>query len=263
MSISKNEGKAVQKILCIGGSTLNKGTIEKIKDALIETKFLQKWAVIFVNHDYFKISYKPAETQISKDKIQKESHGINIKFLEQVGDHLIHKNNVYILPDPSKVLPAEENEEDWRSADCIEKNGQVMLQVLEPQSSFEKYDQWFENKRCDAGGKERSFDTMPYIDKFMKELADVTTKIKDVKIAGLILCGLGGDGAYGLKEIKNKGGATAVQNPGECLHPKRGKTTCSMPHTALTLDKNSPHQKISIKGNSEVMSLIQWLDSIR
>jgi hypothetical protein len=283
MSISKNDEKAAHKILCIGGSTFNLGTVEKIKDALEKTKFLEEWAVIFVNHDYFKISDKQAENKINKDKIQHEWEGSNINFVDQIGNHAININTVYILPDPSKLpgeldfvpkqldfVPKEDESnlpiiasKDWRYADCIEKNGQVILQVLDPQSSHDKSYDWCEKNLLDGGGNQRNLDTMPYIDKFMRELADVTTKIKGVKIAGLILCGLGGDGAYGLKAIKDKGGNTAVQNPGECSHPKREKTTRSMPDTAIAINKKPKHQKISIEGNSCVISLTEWLESIR
>ncbi len=38
------------KILCIGGSTFNPHTSSKIRDALKKTNFLEKWAVLFVNH---------------------------------------------------------------------------------------------------------------------------------------------------------------------------------------------------------------------
>jgi len=257
MSISNNDEKAAHKILCIGGSTFNTGTPTKIKDALVKTNFLQEWAVIFVNHDYFKISYKPEENKIIKNQRQNEWHEVRIKFVEQVGDHLIHTNNVYILPDPFKVIPAEENEDDWRYADCIEKNGQIMLQVLPPQSSYNKVDQWFKQNKLDAGNNERL--DMPYIDKFMMELANVKTNITDLTIAGLILCGLGGDGAYGLKAIKDKGGETAVQNPGECSHCQKRETR-SMPDTAIKQDPT--HQKISIEGSTNCISLTDWLKNI-
>ncbi|MCT7961705.1 chemotaxis protein CheB [Laspinema sp. D1] len=265
MSISKNKEKAAQKILCIGGSTLNEGTIEKIKDALIETDFLQEWAVIFVNHLYFKIE----EIQEYKNKIQQEWQGVNIDFVDQIGNHKININIVYILPDPSSVKDEEKmvKKEEFRSADCIEQNGQVMLQVLQPQSSLDQLNQWWVKRLNDAGENQRPY--MPCIDKFMQELADVKTNIKNLTIAGLILCGRDGDGADGLKAIKNEGGKTAVQNPDECQGKSRlnintneypDKTTCSMPYTAL--DKEPKHQTISIEGNSNFTSLTDWLKEI-
>lgn len=40
------------KILCIGGSTVNKGTFKKINQALPQNGFLNDWAVIIANHKY-------------------------------------------------------------------------------------------------------------------------------------------------------------------------------------------------------------------
>lgn len=269
MSISNNENKAAHKILCIGGSTFNTGTPEKIKDALVKTNFLQEWAVVFVNHLYFRLYNK----QKYKDKIHQDWQGVNINCVDEIGDHPININTVYILPDSWCV-----QEEEFRDADCIEQNGQVILQVLQPQSSYQKTNQWWNQNPYDAGQNERIY--TPCIDKFMEELVDVKIKIKNLTIAGLILCGLDGDGAYGLKAIKDKGGKTAVQNPGECSrtkegintestvqnpgedsHPEEGINTRSMPDIAL--DQEQKHQKISIEGESSIMSLTEWLQSIR
>ncbi|MCT7953263.1 hypothetical protein NG798_26035, partial [Ancylothrix sp. C2] len=207
-------------------------------------------AIIFVNHLYFKLSEDKAA--ICK-KIQNEWLGANVSFVDQIGHYSINTNTLYILPDPSSV-----EEHEFMYADCLEQNGQVMLQVLQPQSWLKKLDQWWEQNESDAGNNERLY--MPCIDKIMMELADVKTKIKDLTIAGLILCGCDGDGAYGLKAIKNQGGETAVQNPKECKHDKRESS--SMPNTALDIDKEPKHKTILIEGNSDIISLTQWLKSI-
>ncbi|MGL4503347.1 MAG: chemotaxis protein CheB [Planktothrix sp.] len=272
MSISNKEEKAVQKILCIGGSTLNKGTIEKIKDALIETEFLQEWAVIFVKHIYFfvygyKYNFKQPQDYI--EEIKAEWDPIKLFFVDSTNTYSVEKNTIYILPDPDIY----KTESGWNQmkmclvVNCKVENDLVKLEAIESQGMDKNLDAWLKQNMDDASNSSRLKNwfteerlEMPCIDKFMMELADVKTKIKEVTIAGLILCGCDGDGAYGLKAIKNEGGATAVQDPDECWHSqKRG--TGYMPYIAR--EKEPKHQTISIQGNSDFTSLTDWLTSIR
>lgn len=274
MSISHNENKAAHKILCIGGSTLNEGTPSKIKDALVKTNFLEEWAVIFVNHLYFFVygyKYHSKQPQDYIEKIKTEWDPIKLFFVDTPNTHLVEKNTTYILPDPDIY----KTESGWNQmkmclvVNCKVENNLVKLEAVQSKGIDKKLADWLEDQNMfDASNNSRLKDylneerlELPCIDKFMIELADVKTKIQqDVRIAGLILCGCDGDGAYGLKEIKDKGGKTAVQYPDECSHPIK-RNTWSMPDTAIK--KESKHQIISIEGKSGVTNLTDWLKSIR
>lgn len=106
--------------------------------------------------------------------------------------------------------------------------------------------------------KEVIYRDMPYIDKFMSEVAASESK---PKIAALLLCGLHGDGANGLKEIKNNGGYTAVQLPDECCHNQLGNSTSSMPKTALDIEQS--HHIVTLEDNPDHTKLSDWLTTIK
>lgn len=94
------------------------------------------------------------------------------------------------------------------------------------------------------------------INKVMKELAIYQPQMH---IAGLIICGRCKDGAEGLKEIKGKGGKTAVQKPDECYHPEIAlfdNDTDSMPKAALELHS---HQEVSLEYPPRTLTLTEWL----
>ncbi|MCT7993459.1 chemotaxis protein CheB [Laspinema olomoucense] len=271
MSISKNKEKAAQKILCIGGSTLNEGTIEKIKDALIATDFLQEWAVIFVKHLYFFVYGSQFYNVKTKKDIEAEWAPNQTVFVDHTNIYSVNKQKIYILPDPDICKVKEAS--GWNPmknclvVNCKVENNLVKLEAVESKGIDKNLDAWLKQNMDDASNSSRVKDLlnderleMPCIDKFMMELADVKTKINDLTIAGLILCGCYGDGAYGLKAIKNEGGATAVQDPDECWHSQK-RATWSMPSTALENEPN--HEKISIEENSDFTSLTDWLKSIR
>jgi len=61
-------------ILCIGASTYNTGTPQKIMDAMIKTNFLQDWAVIIAIHKYLPLYEQNKELimRLFPWKIQKE-----------------------------------------------------------------------------------------------------------------------------------------------------------------------------------------------
>lgn len=286
MSISNTENKAAHKILCIGGSTLNKGTTSKIKDALIKTNFLQEWAVIFVNHSYFWVYGNPMEEATKEyyiEQITEEWGSLSLVFVDKENIYSVNKNQIYILPSFNLTLSKSEEDLFGLFVECKEENKLVKLETVESKGVHKNMGDWLQENSVDALNKPRLKEElnsyqleMPCIDKIMMELADVKTKIEDLTIAGLILCGRYGDGAYGLKEIKDKGGNTAVQNPKECQGKSRltiktaGTTheypdpkTDSMPYTALNIDKEQKHQTISIKEESGVISLTEWLESIR
>ena len=53
-----------EKILCVGGSTLNPHTLEHLTKALMETHFLEEWAIIFTNHLYFLTYIQQVKSEI-------------------------------------------------------------------------------------------------------------------------------------------------------------------------------------------------------
>ncbi|WP_416672321.1 hypothetical protein [Egbenema bharatensis] len=69
--------KYAEKILCIGGSTLNSGTLENLRNSLIQTNFLEDWAIIFANHCYFNL--QSAERYI--EKINSDFEGLELVFV--------------------------------------------------------------------------------------------------------------------------------------------------------------------------------------
>lgn len=102
---------------------------------------------------------------------------------------------------------------------------------------------------------------MPCIDKLMNEVAASKSK---PEIAALLLCGLYGDGANGLKAIQNIGGYTAVQFPDECCREELGidkYKTSSIPKTALQIEPK--HQVVTLESKPNYMTLFNWLCSIK
>ncbi|MBD2693126.1 hypothetical protein H6G68_15440 [Anabaena catenula FACHB-362] len=94
-------------------------------------------------------------------------------------------------------------------------------------------------------------------------MSEVAASTNQAVIAGLLLCGLFGDGAKGLKEIKKKGGHTAVQYPGECCHEIRGKDTATMPNTALNIVEPNEHDIVTLERTPYKTTLSQWLSDLK
>ena len=118
--------------------------------------------------------------------------------------------------------------------------------------------QWIEKR----SSRSRNLDDdyyLPCIDQTMTELS----QIKLQKSAGLILAGMGKDGAEGLTNIAKVGGHIAIQNPDECFAERaKNKDTGSMPREAIKKAKKNNVKYQSIKLNQE-SSLISWLKSIK
>lgn len=93
LEVNSNNQPA-SKILVIGGSTYNPCTPCKIRDALVQTNFLEEWAVIFANHKYF---YPNSENYYSK--ISHEFYKISYKTIDQVKSYSISEGYFYILPE--------------------------------------------------------------------------------------------------------------------------------------------------------------------
>lgn len=254
--MTSHGSQVARKILCIGGSTHNKDTPYKIREALIASNFLEEWAVIFVNHSYFKINKYGNNTSLYKNKINSDFNNLNITFIDSEQQYVIEKSYVYILPDSGMY----QSPDPWIYAHfSINPEKLPIIEVPKSQASLELVDIWCDQNQYYASGKKRDNFDLPYIDKFMGELAQNYGSLD--KIAGLIICGLDEDGADGLREIRNSGGDTAVQFPDECCHPQRQRATCEMPQTALQIEPN--HQTISLESTPNILSLTQWLSKIK
>ena len=237
-----------KKILCIGGSTLNPNTLKYLRDALLKTNFLEEWAIIFTNHLYFKTKdVKKYKTQIHDD-----FRGLNLVFVYEKSKcpYAVEKGKIYIIPDSSDT--------DMCIDVTFEIQNKIPILKVECTPNDELNDAYFKGltgshwmDKPDASGKTRCY--QPCIDKMMTEVANG----KLGKVAGIVLCGLDGDGAYGLQEIARHGGEIAVQEPSECNNPLIGKATSSMPHACLSVASNC--RQISLES---VATISDWLRDI-
>ena len=226
-----------EKILCVGGSTLNLKTLEYFSEALIETQFLEEWAIIFTNHLYFKTK----DVQAYRKKIRDDFRELDLVFVyeESRFPYTVEKGKIYVIPDSTSST--------WMDVKFDVQDGIPILDSCP--YDIDIRDQifgthWWQNT-LDAAGNLRKY--QPCIDKMMIEVA----KCKLGKVAGIVLCGLEGDGAYGLQEIARHGGEIAVQEPLEC---GRKEGTSSMPNTCLSILENC--RRISLES---VESISDWL----
>jgi hypothetical protein len=259
LEVNSNNQPA-RKILVIGGSTYNPCTPCKIRDVLVKTRFLEEWAVIFANHKYCQINDQKNNRDVYKFKINSEFKDTNpILIDDQLKTYTLY-NNLYILPDPSFSDPI--------FSTFSVKNSSPQIEVLREESTIEECILLEENQnnltednekklpiesRTDALGNQRGY--LPCIDKIMTEVANNYERLES--IAGLIICGMDGDGAIGLQKIKSKGGKTAVQHPDECICTHAD----SMPKASLKLDNN--HSVIYLEVASTVTTLTEWLSDIK
>lgn len=238
-------------ILCIGASTYNIGTPEKIMDALIKTNFLQNWAVIITIHKYLPLC--PAQN-LQKQK----THIINgfykngaVILIDSVNKYQLEKGKIYVLPESLWCCPPETG--IWTEISAC--NGSVSIYASNSIDICTEEMAAMNNLVDKEGGG-----YLPSINRVMCQLIDKSTN----KVAGLILAGKGTDGSEGLLNIKNHGGVTAVQNPCECY--REGTTgTDSMPRNALQLASNHGfnHEIISLGNTEGIKNLADWLVEIK
>lgn len=285
-----------RKILVIGGSTYNTNTPQKIRQALIDSQFLDEWAVIITIHQYLKLKDKknPLAKFISERKLDFSLPGIfepKISLITDPGIVKVETGCIYVLSDPG--LPIDKQ---YLYTSFISDSYQLKISSetsIKAQKEFEKY---LLNNPYDASNTKRQmtsqdilsvkweklplrhvpdtstlkeiantlplqtvmYGDMPCIDKFMSEVAASKSK---PKIAALLLCGLYGDGANGLKEIKKNGGYTAVQLSDECCHNQLRNSTSSMPKTALDIEPI--HQIVTLENKLDYTKLSDWLTTIK
>ncbi len=79
--MSHQHSQPAKKIFIISGSTFNEGTPQKISSALVNSKFLDDWAVIIAIHSYFKLGNKNHSDIVYQNKIKSDFSGFNIYFI--------------------------------------------------------------------------------------------------------------------------------------------------------------------------------------
>lgn len=158
------------------------------------------------------------------NKVHHEFYKVRHELINQVKNYLIAQGCIYILPEETDfTIKFQDNE--------------IKIEVVRFNNGS-----WI----C--------------INQVMKDFAIYQPKIQ---VAGLIICGRFKDGAEGLKEIKDKGGVTAVQKPDECYHPDVAlfnNDTDSMPKAALELHS---HQEVSLEYPPITTTLTEWLCELK
>ena len=101
-----SKSKIATKILVIGGSTYNPCTPCKIRDALVDSSFLEEWAVIFANHLYFY-----PNSQNNYHKISHEFYKIPYKTIDKIEKYSINKGYFYILPEKTDFNISYQNKQ--------------------------------------------------------------------------------------------------------------------------------------------------------
>jgi len=252
------QAEPANKILCIGGSTYNEGTPQIISQLLRNTNFLNDWAVIFANHLYLEMDMDKVNIQTIKICQDFKEIASRLILVKDVLNYPIQKGYFYVLPDSSwcqdKLIRIYTRIINKENILTIESSGSE--EILEEDYRY--------NPEDSSLGYTHLY--LPCIDKIMIQISTNHAG----KVAGLLLAGLGNDGAQGMLAIKQKGGETAVQNPKECCHFIRGRETSSMPEAAIKEAENYKlhHQIISLNTDSqsvsdEIKSLNQWLESIK
>jgi hypothetical protein len=247
MSISD---KPANKILIIGGSTHNPCTPSRIRDALLETSFLEEWTVIFVNHAYYSLNDAKVTTKEFESHISHQFWGLNLVFIKALETYPLKKSYIYIVPDTLPTpLTVESCCDDWIYTIAKDREGCPEIRASDELSH--------------DNNNEDSFDIKVYspnIDQVMTEISQSQSRNQLTSVAGLLVCGKGNDGARGLSDIKKIGGSTAVQIPDECYNPKMTNTD-SMPRRALELEPN--HTVVSLEYSPNSYTLTNWLQSIK
>jgi uncharacterized protein YuzE len=252
-------------ILCIGASTYNPGTPQRIREALLEFNFLKgKWAAIIAIHRYLPL-YKDDYAEWKKYRYS-EFQDLDVVIIDEVKEYQIMRGKIYILPDSFSGLC------DWHppyncrpvyKINIISDNTTCTQKFVV--SLFEQDENPFPNE--DEKPRERKVGDYycPDIDEIMKQVA--SNKKENQKIAGIILAGKGIDGTLGLLKINEAGGKTAVQSPEECHNPnpKVYFSTREMPENALNHARTQgiQHSIISLEESPTVPSLSNWLSDLK
>ena len=247
----------MNKILCIGASTYNDGTPNKINNALIKTNFLEEWAVIIAIHNYFRL-YEKNICGIKQEILNEHFENSQIILVDRVQDYVVESGNIYMFPDSMYC------QEKPIHTKIEVKNQSIIIKSSDSENLINETSQWIDRHSSLLNdsllGSYDDYDCyLPCIDKIMTELSQ--TKFQ--KLAGLILAGMGKDGAEGLTAIAKIGGHIAIQNPDECFAKRANdKDTGSMPREAIKQAKQNKINYQSIELNQQ-SSLVNWLQSIK
>ena len=160
--LRKIKMKPARKILIIGGSTFNQNTPEKITKALMDSNFLDEWAVIIAIHQYFKLRgfNKKDRTPIPPDQFKSKINldfslpefEPQISFISSPGQFTVETGCIYVLPDPGLDLPEQPINKEYLSTSFI---GDTYKLKIHAESSKKSVETWFINNPFDASGTKR------------------------------------------------------------------------------------------------------------
>ena len=83
----------MNKILCIGASTYDEGTLSKINNALIKINFLEEWAVIIAIHNYFRLHEKNI-CGIKQEILNEHFENSQTILVDRVQDYVVESGNI-------------------------------------------------------------------------------------------------------------------------------------------------------------------------
>ena len=264
----------IHTVLCIGASTYSPNTPKQINDALSSSRFLEKGSVILAFHKYF--AFYPqglmmkydsnffGDDQLKelKDRIKNQDFpDCNVVFIEKIGLYKIETGDIYILPDSYSTNNFEiPNSSFPQLQSCIEEvdNDLIINCFAEKTADDPDYTECYKDYPIPT-------DYYPCIDAIMKQFSRTNTANQ----IGLILAGMGKDGAEGLTSIGKNGGKIAIQNPYEyqpeldsCTDFSTGeevkRSSRDMPNAAIleAQKANISHDIISLYRNTNNKSLL-------
>jgi CheB methylesterase len=241
-----------KKILVIGGSTHNPCTPSRIRDAFLETSFLEEWAIIFANHNYFRIQDTNNSISEFETGITHQFWGLNLVFIQALGNYKLARNWVYIIPDiiPTS-LTLNSDCDDWTYT-IAKRQDFIEIGVSSQEASLD------DTYNTPVNLNPYS----PNIDQVMTEVSHSYERGECTNIAGLLLCGKDDDGARGLLSIKQRGGHTAVQMPSECHHPNP-KAINTNSAIALAKQQGISHESVFLENPHSSYTLTDWLCQIK
>ncbi|MFM7406724.1 MAG: chemotaxis protein CheB [Cuspidothrix sp.] len=160
--LRKIKMKPAKKILIIGGSTFNQNTPKKITKALMDSKFLDEWAVIIAIHQYFQLRgfNKNDRTLIPPDHFKSKikldfslsEFEPQISFISSPGKFTVKTGCIYVLPDPGLDIPGQPINKEYLSTSFIGDKYQLKIHA---EISGKSVETWFINNPFDASATKR------------------------------------------------------------------------------------------------------------
>ncbi|MEG4917447.1 chemotaxis protein CheB [Microcoleus sp. B7-D4] len=272
-------------VLCIGGSTLNRdcqpGIIEDLKMSGI---FKNNWAVIIAIHKYLlmydqlSLCNKTVFREKRRTDLCEAFAGLNFVLLEASGEYTVKPGDIYILPDSLyyKKNPDDDNliylkiQIFMKKDNLVINVSEVVRKMINSNSHFSEESVIREEESagesvsnsCAEDQSIPDLEDLPHIDDVMTQIAHNNRE----QTAGLLLAGMGDDGAEGMLIIHQQGGVTAVQAPDNCIRPPEypDRDNGEMPRKAIDLANQTgfSHDIICLQEQGQESCLRQWLTTL-